>query len=151
MIRNKKAVAPVIATVLLIVIVVIAVALVIVFVIPMMRESMIKSKACSEARLEIEYACYDSSTNSLKIKISRGSEEFNLTSVVVQAINSTVTNTRQVSVSIGPFGSEVKELVSPVTNPSGVGIASVVKVPERASTITCDIISVVPVSPECPS
>ncbi|MEM1536073.1 MAG: archaellin/type IV pilin N-terminal domain-containing protein [Candidatus Pacearchaeota archaeon] len=86
---QKKAVAPIIATVLLIVIVVVAVALIVAFVIPMIKESMNKAKACSEARLEIISACRTS--DELNLRIGRGSEEFELVGIVIQLSNETKT------------------------------------------------------------
>ena len=93
---NKKAIEPVIATVLLIVITIAAVAVVIAFVVPFIREQTSGAEVCFKARLEITRAVLDSNAGSdgggeLNVSIARGSEEFELDKIILQFKTSTET------------------------------------------------------------
>ena len=82
MMENKKGISPIIATVLLIVIVIAAVALIIAFLIPFIQDQISGAESCYSARVSIKEAesCYNS-TN-VKIKVSRGAEEFELSDII---------------------------------------------------------------------
>lgn len=158
---QRKGVAPVIATVLLIVIVVVAVALIVAFVMPMIKESMNKAKACSDARIEIAFACHDESSKELILKISRGSEEFELVGINIQLANETTTISKTIekdkqynwitgaaaitsSIDLpGQFEQRTYKinLTNPNVNivPSSVAIAPIVKFLEKK--YTCDVTS----------
>lgn len=91
--KNKKAIEPVVATVLLIVITIVAVALIVTFLVPFIQKQMGTTTACYNARLEIkaDESCYNSTH--LKVKVARGAEEFTLTDIILKASNATTTKT----------------------------------------------------------
>ncbi len=94
--KNKKGIAPVIATVLLIVIVIVAVALIIAFIIPFMQQQMGEAELCYEARVDIKEACYYDEPI-LKVRIGRGAKEFDLTGMMLQVSTATETKTYKIT------------------------------------------------------
>ncbi|UCD20569.1 MAG: type IV pilin [archaeon] len=144
---KKKAVAPVISTVLLIVIVIVAVALIMAFVIPMIRENMDKAKACgAEAQLDLEYANQNITTNNVTIRVTRSSAEYDLRGIVVQLISVEGTEVKEIDVEgFDPFESRVIEILWR-ENITSVGIAPVVKLVGKEKVIKCDIQTAIPVN-----
>lgn len=94
--QNKKAIEPVIATVLLIVITIVAVALVVSFVLPFLQKQMQSSQVCYNAKLEIkaDESCYDA-TN-VKVKVTRGADEFTLSDIILKTSTATTTTTKKI-------------------------------------------------------
>lgn len=101
MMKNKKGIAPVIATVLLIVIVIAGVALIITFLIPFMQQQMGEAELCYNARVEIKEAesCYNSDL--LIVKVSRGAQEFELSDIILKVSTATETRTKRISLDLG--------------------------------------------------
>src|SRR3989344_3845815 len=84
---NKRGVSELIVTVLIIGITLASFGLVYSFVIPLIREGISTSQACSDAQLFIEtargYTCYDSSTGNINVQVKRGPKEVELSSIQV--------------------------------------------------------------------
>ncbi|MCS7134431.1 MAG: hypothetical protein NZ889_01045 [Candidatus Pacearchaeota archaeon] len=144
---EKKGVAPVVATVLLIVVAVVGVALLVTFIMPMIRESMVKAEVCSKARLNLDDACYDENLKKLFVRISRGSEEFQLEGAILQIINETRTETKKMSggeIDIGILESVTIDIQREY-RPDAVGIAPIVKTAEKIEPIICEVTTRIPV------
>ncbi len=94
--KNKKGIEPVIATVLLIVITIVVVALVVAFVVPFVQKQMQDTELCYNAIVEIVAAesCYDN-TN-LYVRVSRGSEDFELRDIILKVITNEKTVTKKI-------------------------------------------------------
>lgn len=163
--KNKKAIEPVVATVLLIVITIVAVALIIAFVVPFIQKQMQGAQLCYGARIEIKAdgVCYNYTAQNgtlLIVKIGRGAEEFELNGVVL-TVSSTTGITKTVIVSnktylpINPleetsFGVNVSRLFEVGVNPvniTSIGVAPIIK----SGTIekTCEITSQISTIPSC--
>jgi len=143
--KNKKAVEPVIATVLLIVIVIVAVALIVAFVIPMIRESMDKAKACGPGnQVELEYAKQNLSSRTITVRISRGSSDFTLEGIILQMTNSTTAKIHRQATNISAYEADVITFSWPGAADS-VGIAPVIKLVGKDKPIECDIQGAIPV------
>lgn len=95
--QNKKAIEPVIATVLMIVVTIAVVALVIAFVVPFVQKSTSEAGTCLNARLVLSdtASCYDEATNKLVVKMSRGSETFEMKGFLLKLTSGTTTKTQQ--------------------------------------------------------
>jgi len=141
--KNKKGIAPIIATVLLIVIVIVAVALIIAFIIPFIQQQMGEAKLCFDARVDIKEACYYDE-NVLKVRVGRGAEEFDLTGMMMQISTATETKTSKVrdelkaleektlEINTMEFGFNSIEIIS-------VAVAPIVKSGETEKT--CEVTS----------
>ncbi|MFH1823537.1 MAG: archaellin/type IV pilin N-terminal domain-containing protein [archaeon] len=102
--KNKRGIAPVIATVLLIVIVLAAVGILIGFIIPMIERSTEDATLCYEARLEIveENSCIETvmeneqSIDKIKVRVKRDSGEFDLKGIVFRFSTGESTTTEKI-------------------------------------------------------
>lgn len=99
--KNKKGIEPVIATVLLIVITLVVVALVVAFVVPFIQKQMQETQLCYDARVEIVAAesCYDG--DNLYVRVSRGSEDFELRDIILKVITDEKTVTKKIDADLG--------------------------------------------------
>jgi len=98
--QNKKAIEPVIATVLLIVITIVAVALVVSFVLPFLQKQMQSSQVCYNAKLEIkaDESCYNTTAPfNVTIKVVRGAEEFTLSDIILKTSTATTTTIKRIN------------------------------------------------------
>jgi len=93
MMKNKKGIEPVIATVLLIVITIVAVALVVSFIVPFVQKQLQSSQVCYNARIEVkaDESCWDSVKNVTIVKVTRGAEDFQLAGIYIKLGNGTTT------------------------------------------------------------
>lgn len=150
MMKNKKAIEPVVATVLLIVITIVAVALIVAFVVPFVQKQMAGAQLCYNAKLEIkaDESCYNKTSGDTIIKVSRGSEEFELAGLIIKLSNATTTKTVTFKTPIpkAPFEEQIYTI--PVTqgtnNTLSVAVAPIVKT--GAVEKICDITSQISIS-----
>ena len=78
MIKNKKGISAIVATVLIILITVAAVTIIWAAIIPMITEGMNKGTACLDASQQVTISNVCQNTTHLKFKLSAGSGDFNL-------------------------------------------------------------------------
>ncbi|MEM4152794.1 MAG: hypothetical protein QXK80_01605 [Candidatus Pacearchaeota archaeon] len=161
--KNKKAIEPVVATVLLIVITIAAVALIIAFVVPFIQQQLGASGVCYKAQgiqIDSEATCHNETHLILKV-VWNGNEALNLTKIRLSASTATETKTLTMPLSTpsGSFsipknpGEEVTWTIATTqfgfgggsdgarANYTSVSIAPVIK-PAKGNEITCDIRSI---------
>ena len=145
MMQNKKAIEPVIATVLMIVITIAVVALVIGFVVPFVQKQTSEASACLNARLTISdtASCYNG-THAV-VKVSRGSETFDMAGFWLKIASGTTTKTQKYAEVLTVLG-EKTYLINyntgaVLTNLSSVAVAPVVNI--GTSEKTCDVSSTI--------
>lgn len=157
--KNKKAIEPVLATVLLIVITIVAVALVVTFVVPFIQQQLGVSGLCYKARgiqIDPEATCYNGTHLILKVVWS-GNEELNLTKIRVSASTATDTKSKDIPSELGGPGFSLPEhpgeertwvisntqfdFTGQSINYTSVSIAPVIK-PAKGNEITCEIRSI---------
>lgn len=156
MMKNKKAIEPVVATVLLIVITIVAVALVIAFVVPFIQQQLGVSGLCYKAQgiqIDPEATCHNETHLTLKVVWS-GNEELNLTKIRVSASTATDTKSKTIPTELSGLslpahpGEERTWVISTSlfgfednANYTSVSIAPVIK-PAKGNEITCEIRSI---------
>lgn len=142
MMKNKKAIEPVVATVLLIVITIVAVALIVAFVVPFIQKQTGTAQACFNAKLEIkaDESCYNVSSNKTIVKVARGAEEFELSGLIIKLSNATTTKTVTFKTPIpkAPFEEQIYE-IDAVQDTRSVAVAPIVKIGNVEKI--CDITS----------
>jgi flagellin-like protein len=168
MMKNKKGIAPLIATVLLIVIVIAAAAMILVWVVPFIKDQMSSGTACLDTtgmEIDFQWTCWEETEepNYLQVKVVRDSKDFELVSLIFKATDSegnSATTTWKEDDEMHGKGSELVNLpgaleekiywftledleMEPDTVLTHVAVAPVVKIGEKEQT--CDFVSNVPV------
>lgn len=157
MMRNKKGIEPVIATVLLIVITIVAVALVVSFIVPFVQKQLQSSQVCFNARIEVkaDESCYNDTTN--VVKVTRGAEDFKIADMIIKLSNGTTTNVLSACEKLSPPSGCVLPFnkfdettyyipvtISPL-HANSVAVAPVVQVGQTNKV--CDVTSQVTIQP----
>ena len=152
MMRNKKAIEPVIGTVLLIAVTIVVVALVVAFVVPFVQKGTTEADACLDARLIIDdTTCYNSSANSgtLKLYVSRPAVDFNMNSYIISIVSATGTKTDTGNKINAPLGQDVKTITNVGAGElTSVTVAPVVNV-AGGGTKNCDVTTTYSPVPAC--
>lgn len=156
MTKNKKAIEPVVATVLLIVITIAAVALIVTFLVPFIQKQMGTAELCYKAQgIQIDSAatCYKNlqggKTTNITVKVdwSGQSEAFTLSNIRVSISNGTKTTSSvwdKYNLPEVPGESRTQVFTSDLTgNITQISIAPVIK-PAKGAEITCEMRSIVP-------
>ena len=90
MLRNKKGIEPVIATVLLIVITIALVGIVVAFLVPYIQSIMDKQTACKDVTLEIDTSGSCTNASGSEVMVDVGLGDFNLSKILVQVTSGEV-------------------------------------------------------------
>lgn len=158
MMKNKKGIAPLIATVLLIVIVIAATALIFVWIVPFIQEQM-KTECLDTTGMKIDFGwtCWDDTEEYLQVKVVRDSKDFNITALIFKATDSegnSATTTWKENDEMHGKGSEPINLPGALEEkiykftledlemdgvPINIAVAPVVKSGEKEKT--CDFVS----------
>jgi len=159
MMKNKKGIEPVIATVLLIVITIAAVALIIAFVVPFVQKQLGTADLCYKAngiQLDPEATCYktikiqgepDKTEVRVKVDWNTQSEAFTLKDLVVSISNGTKTVSVDWTETLSAPGESATQVFPNVLitgTITEISIAPVVA-PPKGSVLTCEQRSIAPV------
>jgi flagellin-like protein len=141
---NKKGISAVVATVLIILITVAAVTIIWAAVIPMIKDQTTGGTVCLDAvsQVSIEtdggFTCWDSSTNTVNVQVSRGAGDFNLDSIQFIVSTGGNTNSTEVPVTIESNSEDVFPVYHGAADaPTKVEIAPIVSVGQ--TTKKCEV------------
>ena len=150
--NNKKAISAVVATVLIILITVAAVTIMWAAIIPMIRENVEGSSECFDASAALsvmsDYSCYNSTSGNVSIQVSRGTGEFELEKIKLQAGYQGTTISTEILKADVPGSNEEKVYEMNVTSLGGADEVGVVAFVQAGNTEKeCPGSGMIPISP----
>lgn len=138
MLKSKKGIEPVIATVLLIVITIAIVGLVVAFVVPYIQGIMDKQSACSSVKLEIDTSGTCTNNTATKVMVGVGLGDFNMSKILVQVTSAGKTNAVPKIKGTDPFPAQGGAETYVIANGNATKVGAVPYVVYNKKEYVCD-------------
>ncbi len=145
-VKNKKGISAVVATVLIILITVAAVTIIWAAIIPMINDQLERGTVCLDAMTQLSvlnkgYTCYDAGTNEVRVQIGHGAKDIGLAGIQVLVVSGGSTTSTEVTTGLPGINSETVLTVSSAIAADGVKIAPMITIGNAVET--CDALSTV--------
>jgi len=147
--NEKRAISEIVATVLIILITVAAIGIIWGAVMPMIKENMQSGQACLKAKLGIDttsgYTCYNASSNTVFVVVTRGSETYNLTGIELIVSGGGNSTRKDFNASLPSENEARKYNITTTYSIDKAAVAPIIRI--GATTKICDLSAEAVVSP----